>query len=332
MLENKKILLFCQYFFNYENKIKGKMEELGAKVDLYNEMSIKSTRDRALLKISSQFFKKRTEKYYFNILSEVVDNVYDYVLFIDCEMPTEDILSMYRKKMRQAKFCLHMWDSVENLKGISKKFKYFDLITTFDRKDAKKHGLILRPLFFCDEYRKKDNNIVNFEYDISFVGTIHSDRYKILKKIIKQAEYNSLKVYFYPYLQSRFIYYFYRIIKSEFRHTSIQDFKFEKVLSKDIVDIINKSKVVVDIQHPAQSGLTMRTLEMIGMKKKLITTNKDVTEYDLYNQNNIMIIDRTHPVLDFNFFKAVYKELEKDKYEYYSLGRWCLDVLGVGEC
>ena len=32
MLENKKILLFCQYFFNYENKIKGKMEELGAKV------------------------------------------------------------------------------------------------------------------------------------------------------------------------------------------------------------------------------------------------------------------------------------------------------------
>ena len=76
----------------------------------------------------------------------------------------------------------------------------------------------------------------------------------------------------------------------------------------------------------------MRTLEMIGMKKKLITTNKDVTEYDLYNQNNIMIIDRTHPVLDFNFFKAVYKELEKDKYEYYSLGRWCLDVLGVGEC
>ena len=118
LLKGKKILLFSQIFFGYEKKIAEKMREYGAEVSLYDEMSIKKPIERALLKISASIFTKKTESYYFDILEKEKNNRYDFVLFIDCEMPTEKILKKYRETFPNAKFCLHLWDSLKNLKGV----------------------------------------------------------------------------------------------------------------------------------------------------------------------------------------------------------------------
>lgn len=325
-LKDKKILLFSQYFFGYETKIKDKMQEMGASVDLFDEMSVSSMRDRALLKVVPNIFNRKTEKYYCSILRMVEQNSYDYVLFIDCEMPTEHVLQIYKKTFQHAKFCLYLWDSVENLKGVEKKFNFFDCISTFDRKDAIKYEIKLRPLFFCDEYRLKTHR-QDYKYDICFIGTIHSDRYKILKQIQKNLPNKA--IYIYPFLQSKFIYYIYKIVKKEFRNTEISDFSFHKKTSNEISQIVGESRAVIDIQHPNQSGLTMRTLEMVGMKKKLITTNADIVNYDFYNSNNIQVIDRNNPRVSEKFLTTDYIEMPNDIYENYSINRWIIDVLGV---
>lgn len=330
LLNGKKILLFSQYFFGYEKKIKTKMEELGAYVDLYDEMSIKNMYERAVLKVLPAIFKNKTEKYYGKILEDVKNIEYDYVLFIDCEMPTENVLRNYREEFSNSIFCLHLWDSVGNLKGVEKKFKYFDYITTFDRDDAQKYELMFRPLFYCDEYKAK-SEIQTYCYDISFIGTIHSDRYRILKRIFEQAKRENRSFYFYPYLQSKFIYYIYRVIKKEFKGTSIGDFKFAKLDSKEISKIIDESRIVIDIQHPKQTGLTMRTLEMLGMKKKLVTTNADIMNYDFYCSNNISIIDRNNPIINSDLYCSGYQDVDEKVYEFYSINQWCIDVLGVGK-
>ena len=102
-----------------------------------------------------------------------------------------------------------------------------------------------------------------------------------------------------------------------------------KLSSDDIANVIKKTRTIIDIQHPKQSGLTMRTLEIVGMKKKIITTNSDIVNYDFYNENNIAIIDRKSPLIDKNFINSPYVELDLAIYEYYSIKKWCLDVLGV---
>lgn len=328
-LTGKRILLFSQYFFGYEKRIKDKMVDMGALVDLFDEMSVKSMIDRAILKISTHIFDHKTEQYYFKILEKIKQNKYDYVLFIDCEMPTKKILAVYREKFPTAKFCLHMWDSIENLRSVRDKFSYFDYITTFDRNDAQKYGLKLRPLFYSDEYATNGEKSSDYEYDLCFIGTIHSDRYRILKTISKQAESKNLRVYYYLYLQSKFIYYFYKATKKEFKSTHLHDFQFEKKSASAIAEIVAKSKVIIDIQHPAQTGLTMRTLEMVGMGKKFITTNTDICNYDFYNSNNIMPIDRRNPNIDNNFFDRNYVELPKFIYDKYYIGNWIKEVLGI---
>lgn len=322
-LEGKRILLFSQYFFGYENKIAKKMREFGAEVALYDEMSVTKPLERAVLKISPSIFNKKTEQYYFEILQKEKAINYDYVLFIDCEMPTKKVLQTYKKTFIKARFCLHLWDSLENLKGVKSKIGYFDFVSSFDRKDSRENNIAFRPLFYDDIYRACDEER-EYDYDLSFVGTIHSDRYAIIKKLMS----SNRKMYIYPYLQSRFIFYYYKLTKQEFKGVSIEKFRFSKIDSDSIKRIIRKSRAVLDIQHPKQTGLTMRTLEMVGMKKKMVTTNKDIVNYDFFHKNNICVIDRENPIVPDDFYLSKYHDISKSIYEYYSIGQWVLGVLG----
>lgn len=326
-LIGKRILFISPKFFGYENKIKAKMESMGAKVTYYDERSIQSAQSKALLKISSKTFYFRTKNYYENIIKENKNVNFDYVFIVKAEMITKEILEALRKTFKTAKFCLYLWDSVSNIKGIERKFKYFDKVLTFDRKDADSNQIMkFRPLFFVDEFiNEEEKNI--FKYDLSFIGTIHSDRYKVIKDVMAICKYQGWNTHFFCYLQSKFMYKFYKLLKSEFKESTIEDFAFNQMETKKISDIVNLSKVVLDINHPKQTGLTMRTIEMIGMGKKLITTNENILEYDFYNPDNILVIDRNSVEIPSEFIEKKYKPIDKKIFDSYSLESWIKVIL-----
>lgn len=327
-LKGKKILFFSPAFFGYENKIKDKMTELGAIVDMFDERSVSKSWQKALLKVNPNIFNRRTEKYYFDILKKVSKKEYDYILFIKCDMPTKKVLIRYKEVFQNAKLCLHMWDSIKNIPNVQEKFQYFDHITSFDRYDCLNNERIkFRPLFYCDEYRKEIKTDQKYEYDLCFIGTIHSDRYKVLKEIEQKAQKMQKRLYIYPYIQSKFAYCFYKLVKKEFRKTRGSDFKFEKMTSKDIAQIVEQSKAIIDIQHPRQTGLTMRTIEMLGMNKKIITTNEDIANYDFYNPKNIQIISRSLWDINLEELSGDFKALDEEIYEKYSIEEFIKDVL-----
>lgn len=326
-IRNKKILFFSPAFFGYENKIVQKMTELGAHVDMYDVRSVKSARDRAIIKISPELFKRRSLNYYENIISENKEKNYDYILIVRCDMTPKSIFQKFRNAFPKAKICLYLWDSVANTPGIINKFQYFDALYSFDLEDCNKYPVLkFRPLFYIDEFCKSTDEF-EYEYDICFVGTIHSDRFSVIRQVREIEKNNNLKCYYFCYLQSKFIYYFYKLIKKEFRDTEFSDFNFNKMTSKEISEIVEKSKIVLDIQHPKQSGLTMRTIEMIGMNKKLITTNSAITQYDFYNPNNISVVDRKNIQIGKDFLQTSYEPLDLDVYKNYSLENWIIEVL-----
>lgn len=327
-LLGKKILFFCPAFFGYELKIRDKMIDLGADVSYYNERPIEKNYQKALLKINPNILSRQTEDYFFNILNEVKNIAFDYVFFLKCEMPTEHILEAYRLAFPKSIFTLYMWDSLSNVVDIRKKLPYFDKVYSFDLADSKSHkDIFFRPLFFADDFKRTFDSKVTYRYDVSFLGTIHSDRYKIIKQVQAFLEANRKSYYFFNFLQSRFMYSFYCLTKAEFRGTKASDFDFIKLSSSDIAEIVDESKAVLDIQHPKQTGLTMRTIEMIGMNKKIITTNAAIKEYDFYNPTNICVIGRDDITIDPEFFETTYEPLSTEIYDKYSLRQWVLDVL-----
>ncbi len=325
ILKDKKILLFSPAFFAYENKIKDEMENLGAEVKMYDERSVTSSLARAVLKVCPWLFNNKTYRYYKRIIANNQDADFDYILIVRCDMVTKKVISLLRKNYSNAKLYLHLWDSIKNVKGIKKKIDLFDYVTSFDRKDCLNDTrLVFRPLFYTDDFVGEQNSQ---KYDLCFCGTIHSDRYFVLKSLFNQAKKAGLKTYLFPYLQSKFIYYYYKLFAKGFKKAKKQDFSFDKKTISEVSAIEKETNIILDIQHPKQTGLSMRTIEMIGAKKKIITTNYDVINYDFYDPNNILIIDRRNPKLDLDFLKTSYLDIPFNIYQKYSLEQWIIDVL-----
>ncbi|MBR2779896.1 MAG: capsular biosynthesis protein CpsH [Eubacteriaceae bacterium] len=327
-INGKNILFFSPAFFNYETMIAEKMREMGATVDMYDVRSVTSARNRALLKVSPSIFKARSKKYYDDIIEKNKDKNYDYILIVKCDMTPISALEKFKKIFQNAKLCLYLWDSVKNISGVADKFKYFDTLHSFDPDDCEKYPMLkFRPLFFGDQFRKEQTVSSDYKYDISFLGTIHSDRYAVIKQVKQIAKERGLKCYWFMYLQSKFIYYFYKLTKKEFKEVNESTFSFEKMSAEDIAKVVDESRIILDIQHPKQTGLTMRTIEMIGMNKKLITTNESIRRYDCFNENNVAVIDRKKVTFSDEFFRSSYIPLPDEVYEKYSLRSWIIEVL-----
>ena len=326
-IEGKKILFFAPAFFKYECMIADKMRQMGAEVDMYDVRSVSGAFQRALLKISPALFPRRSLRYYEAIIEKNRDKDYDYILIVKCDMTPPSILEKFRAVYPRARMCLYLWDSVGNIPGVTKKFRYFDTLHSFDLNDCEKYpALKFRPLFFGDEFRKEEQSGA-YQYDLSFLGTIHSDRYAVIRQVQKIAEEKGLTCYWFLYLQSRFIYTFYRLTKKEFRGVPETAFSFDKMAAADIAKVVDASRIILDIQHPRQTGLTMRTIEMIGMKKKLITTNRSIAQYDFFHPGNVAVVDRKNVRIPEGFLSSPYTRLPEDVYEKYSLKSWILEVL-----
>jgi hypothetical protein len=87
---------------------------------------------------------------------------------------------------------------------------------------------------------------------------------------------------------------------------------------------------VLDVNHSAQTGLTMRSIETIGARKKLITTNREVEEYDFYDPTRIHVIDPEH--LDVpsmcDFLEVPMVPLDERQYEGLGIDHWIATILG----
>lgn len=330
-LRGKRILLFAPAFFQYEQAIWRKMEELGAAVDFFDVRSVHTPLEKAVLKISPGAFPRKTGRYYDAILNRVGQNRYDYILLIKGDMPTVSILRAYRRAFPDAKFCLYLWDSVRNIPGIAAKFPCFDRVSSFDRTDCGRYeGMRFRPLFFSDAFAGPGEE-TEPRYDVSFCGTIHSDRYAVIREVERQCGRYGWRFYWFGYFQSRWVYRLKKRCKGEFRETREAQFSFQAKSAAEIAAISRQSKAVLDLQHPNQSGLTMRTLETIGIGRKLITTNAEVRRYEFYHPQNILVIDRKQVELPRAFLETPYLPLEEPVYEKYRLSAWILDVLGWDE-
>jgi hypothetical protein len=95
---------------------------------------------------------------------------------------------------------------------------------------------------------------------------------------------------------------------------------------KELYDCMAKSKTIVDIAYPGQESLSMRVLEALGAKIKLITDFKGIAEYDFYNPTNIYIIDAENIVMNDFFLDSSYTEVPGDYLKKYTVSAWVDDI------
>ncbi len=322
----KKILLIETSYFDYQLKIKKAFEQKGFSVDLIDDRPSTSIFVKGLIRLNPDYVRLRTEKYFKNVICEKFrSNIYSYVIVILGQSLTKEMFLYLKKENPRTVFILYLWDSVINFPQFKDLSKGFDRTFSFDFCDCKKYGFKFLPLFYCDECI--DNN-VTFEkqYYVSYVGTIKKGKLKFLKEIKKQFSAKNIPSLFYFYLQSPLIYYFYKLTNREFRHSKKNDFHYTKLSYLDNLNVIRKSKIVIDVPMANQEGLSMRTFEALSMKTKLITGNQSIRNYDFYKPQNIYIYSGR---FDFNdiFFNSDFSNMTTSFYSQYSIKEWSSQLI-----
>jgi hypothetical protein len=328
-LIGKRILFFAPKFFNYEHEIADAMRRMGAEVDLFDERPGNGFFTKALIRLNRKFLAAKIASYFKKILKKTSSRDYDFIVFVKGEAVSPDILRQMKSLHQKAKFVLYFWDSLKNNRNGRAVMSFFDRVLSFDHVDCtEEKTLIHRPLFYLDVYRSC-RAIQKRDIDLLFIGTVHSDRFALARRINALCSAAGLHTWFAFFFQSPPLFVVRRLFDKSFRGTRVSDFFFRALSCDDVVSRVSRCTAVLDIQHPRQTGLTMRTIEVLGAGRKLVTTNEGVRQYDFYNPDAIMIIDRNNPVIDADFFKRPFGAYSEDVYKKYSIEQWISDLLDI---
>ena len=124
------------------------------------------------------------------------------------------------------------------------------------------------------------------------------------------------------YMHGKLVYFYKKFFDESFKEFDFKKLSFKSLTTQQILGLYKDSDVILDINHPGQKGLTMRTFESVGAGKKIITTNSEVKNYCFYNPKNIFVIDRNSIEIDKFFFESKYENISSETYEKMSIEGW----------
>lgn len=325
-----KLLLIMPRFFNYPELITEELENMGYEVDFFDDRPSTNAWIKAAIRINKNMIGRYIKQYFEEMMNTVRNKEYDVVFLISGQSLSfsEEMISAIKKCQEKAKFVLYQWDSQTNFPYIKQVQKYFDKCYSFDRNDVKvTQNLKFLPLFYSNVYENiGTKNNEEYKYDFCFVGTAHPKKYKFIKMMSEQLKTVYPKQFIYFFFPSPIVYFYRKIMNKELRKAKYKEFHYVPLKGHEMNDVYEASRCVLDSAQDGQLGLTIRVLEALGAKKKLITTNEDIVNYDFYRPENIYVYNGE---IDLNniFFKEEYKDIDNTIYEKYSLRSWLNEIV-----
>lgn len=317
-INNKIVLLIGIGFYDYEKCIIEALNKRGAKVSYFSS-SYNSFAKRFLQRLGlNNYARLLASKNILRKISNQPDKI-DLIIVIKAENMEQEHLALINNKYKQTHKVLYLWDSLNRLPNKDLLLRNFDTILTFDRKDAIEYNLFFRPLFYRERQTTESSDI---DYDISFVGRMHSHRYKIIHELKKKLDADGLsyKLILYTGKFTKFVNLY---LTHKFFQEDKEIFVTKRISFEEYSEISKRSNVILDISHPLQSGLTMRTIETFGFGKKLLTTNSDIIHYNLHNDSYRVLDDDYN--IDCSYIKE--RKIIKEDVSPYSLDCFVDDIL-----
>jgi hypothetical protein len=271
-MNNIKFAVIGPSFFGYCEAIASEFERKGTPAIYINELPSENLLRKIFYRLGlSRIIKKEQENHLKKIIEKLKRKNISEVLIISPELCN----SIFCEKLLALGFKVkvYIWDSLKNRPLAKDYIKKFSGVASFDMIDCTKKDLIYIPLFAEPDFFKR-NESSNKTVDISFVGTLHSNRMKLINNINNFCITNKLVFDFIGYYYSGILFLL-KFIFSGLHFSIFKKVTFKKMKKIDIGKLYNKSNFVLDIHHKDQNGLTSRSFEALMSGACLITTNKN---------------------------------------------------------
>jgi len=209
-------------------------------------------------------------------------------------------------------FIAYYWDSTLRFPRKVEIIPLFDQVYSFDRLDVEKYNFSLLTNYIFEE-----SNYPEFDYQFFNISTYDNYRSPALFNVAKYLKEKSWS---------------YRIQVYHKRKKMSTEYiePIRTLISiQETSEMIQKSKILLEIQYPKQTGLSFRIFEALGHRKKLITTNKDIVNYDFYHPQNILVLDESKIEIPEDFVSSPYVEIDEEILSKYKIENWVKPIFGL---
>lgn len=300
---------------------------MGYEVTWWDERASSATWYKLALRLFPKITAHFSENIFLKRLGEVDVSSISHVLVIKGEGMTRRVALRLRDTFASASMGFYLWDGVENAKGVFNILPAFDSVSTFDPVDAKKFGWAYRPLFWRNISVKKDFP-KQLQFDWCFIGTIHSDRHRVIHRL-RKAEGLHGRNFVFGYFQSPLLLFVRKIFDWTLWFAPRGSLSTKPMSAPEVAQVVASSKAVLDVEHPQQRGFTMRTIETLLAGKKLITTNHSIATSNLFDPSRVHVIGRNSPIIPDAFLDKPFIPVEEQLRHYYSCEGWVLELLSL---
>ena len=232
---------------------------------------------------------QKRQEYIINTLKE--KGIQDQILVLNPELIEKKYHLEIKKYTKN--YIAYLYDSMARcpvehlLEGI------FDEIYSFDKKDIKNYGFQETCNYIYDVSKLPETHI---KTNVIYIGSI-DDRLKIVNDLGKTFEEHKMTFQFFAIGKKATVFKLKQLLFKENQHIK---FKRKRFSQEETLAIYNNSEVILDIVRENQTGLSFRIFEAIGLNKNVITNNKNILNYDIYNSNKIKLLENFNQKLDFS--------------------------------
>lgn len=212
------------------------------------------------------------------------------------------VVKFIRKSNKKIRVIYWYWNPVYRL-GIPKNWLFKIAETwSFDPEDCIRYGFKFNTTFYFKDILLPQNCK---EYDVIFLGN-NKGRIVYLKQL--QANFSKLGINGYYYIVSD---------KNEEENVQTKEIPYSEYLK-----MLSKTKAIIDVMPLGQSGLTLRSMESVFFKKKLITNDTSIKKQAFYKPENVFILRRDNEELLQTFLNSPYSKLDDAIVEKYDVINW----------
>jgi len=174
---------------------------------------------------------------------------------------------------------LYMWDGVANKPGF---VDLLDLVASrgsFDPGDCERFAMTYIPLFAEPVFERAAQEAGGREpeFDISFCGTVHSSRVAIVAKLLEARRRGRARIGLLLYYHSRALLYAKGLVQPDVWRIA-RAVSFRSFAKPVVASIFARSRLVLDVPHPGQTGMTARTFEVLLAGARLLTFHRRAAE------------------------------------------------------
>lgn len=312
MQEHKKIILLITYDnWGFNQYIADALEKKNYNVKHINFHSFRYKYPSFFHKIFNFFIKNlgiaNLKKIHYNqIILDEIKNIasIDTSIYIKADFLSNKTIEAVNKKSRQS--VLVISDSINRYPQTKNIISLFSKVFSFEKKDCEKYNLRFKTNFI---YKTVDNPPQDFKYKVFNISSFDK-RFPIIKKIAEALYQMNIK--------SKII-----IFTSKKNEEPYLEFSKKTLSIEENNQLLEESEIMLDVSRIGQEGLSFRVFESLGLKKKLITTNKDIVNYDFYNPENIYVIEDINDIkIPAAFFKKPYIDIPPNILNKYLIENW----------